>query len=73
MRGYSLPDGLACAQAIFGPQFDPGSALRALCSYHDGDLSECPVTIRNTLSKAAAAVNDIPTVQALSPYLSPDF
>ncbi len=72
VRGFSLSDGLACAKAIFGPLFDPGSALRALSSYHDGDLPECPKTIRNDLIKAAADVDNIPIIEAQSAYLSPD-
>lgn len=64
--GITLEEGLGYAQAIFGEQFDPATSLRALCSYHDGDLPELPKKIKARLSQSAAAVNDIKSTSLIS-------
>jgi len=68
-HGLTLEDGLACAQAVYGVNFDPGTSLRALCSYRDGDLPQLPATIRNILTPAALAVDKVPTIKLLSPTI----
>lgn len=65
-HGLTLAEGLGCSQAIFGEQFDPATSLRALCSYHDGDLPELPKKIKDRLRRAAAQVNNIPYVPVIS-------
>ena len=68
-HGYKLTDGLACAKAIYGLQFDPATTLRALCSYREGDLPELSHKIRKRLTDEALAVNNIPVVKAISPVI----
>lgn len=68
-HGLKLEDGLACAKAVYGPSFDPGTSLRALCSYRDGDLPELTKKHRNYLSKTALSINEIPFIKAISPQL----
>lgn len=65
-HGLALAEGLGCSQAIFGEQFDPATSLRALCSYHDGDLFELPKKIKDRLRSAAAQVDNIPYIPAIS-------
>lgn len=65
-NGLSLADGLGCAQAIYGPSFDPATSIRALCSFRDGDLSQLPDNIRKQLINAALKVEKIPNVRAKS-------
>lgn len=67
--GISLEEGLGCSQAVFGKQFDPGTSLRALCSYRDGNLSETPEAVRTYLTQLAVRVNEIPVIQPLSSTL----
>lgn len=62
-HGLTLEDGLGCARAIYGKNFDPATSLRALCSYHDGNLLEIESTTKNYLLTAAHNVNDIPEVK----------
>lgn len=38
--GITIAEGLACARAIYGKNFDPRTSLRALCSYRDGNLPQ---------------------------------
>jgi hypothetical protein len=65
-HGLKLEDGLACSQAIYGPSFDPGTSLRALCSFRDGDLPQLHIDIQQRLIMAALAVNELPIVHAIS-------
>lgn len=67
--GLSLEEGLGCSQAVFGKGFDPGTSLRALCSYRDGNLAETPKEVRAYLTQLAVRVNDIPIIQPLAPTL----
>lgn len=64
--GIGLAEGLGCARAIFGQNFDFGTSIRALCSYRDGDLSELPKAIKEKLTTAALAVEDVPTICKIS-------
>lgn len=68
--GISLAEGLGCSMAIFGKTFDPGTSLRALCSYADGDLTRLPVQIRNRLIQQAIRVEMIPSIAPLSKDLN---
>lgn len=61
-HGLTLQDGLACASAVYGEQFDPATSLRALCSYRDGDLLQLPKAIKDRLTTTALTVEDIPVV-----------
>ena len=64
--GLSLEEGLGCAKAIYGVSFDPATSLRALCSYHDGDLKEIDKNIKDRLLKAAGKVENIPTIKPIN-------
>ncbi len=64
--GLTLEEGLGCSKAIFGVQFDSATSLRALCSYHDGDLPELSKQIKDRLSRAAAQIDNIPEVPLIS-------
>ena len=64
--GISLMDGLACAQAVHGVQFDVATSLRALCSYRDGDLPRVPKAVQTRLIEAATTVDKIPPLNAIS-------
>ncbi len=55
-HGVSLAKALAAAKAIYGDQFEPGTTLRALSYFADGDLPKLPVAMQNALRTAAAGV-----------------
>jgi hypothetical protein len=57
--GLTLEDGLACACKMYGQSFDPGTSLRALCSYRDGDLLQLPDKIKQRLTDAALKIDEI--------------
>jgi len=63
--GLSLEEGLGCAIAVFGKQFDPATSLRALCSYRDGDLNELDNEIKIRLSAAARLVESIKKIDPI--------
>jgi hypothetical protein len=54
-NGVELSRALA-AKAIYGEQFEPGSTLRALNYFADGDLPSLPKSIQNALQSAARGV-----------------
>lgn len=66
LNNFDLAEALGSAKAIFGPTFDPGTSLRALCSFRDGDLPELDKKIQQRLIKAAAAVKAIPIINPIS-------
>ncbi len=53
--GLSLADGLAAANALYGPAFPPEEALKALVTFADGDLPELPISIQRRLEAAVLA------------------
>lgn len=65
-HGLSLSDGLACARAIYVPSFDPGTSIRALCSYRDGNLPELSKSVCKRLTNLALLVDKLPEVTARS-------
>jgi len=52
-----LPTALAAASVIYGRQFNARLTLKALCYFHDGDLSSIPQEARDRLVRAVAAVD----------------
>ena len=58
--GLSLPEGLACASALFGKVFQPRVALTALTYFKEGNLRELPTEVQKDLIRAAAAVECLP-------------
>lgn len=69
--GVDLPDMLASAEVVFGQQFSPMLALKALTSFEDGDLPTLPTETRRGLVAAASAVDRIPIVGAFGSTVSP--
>lgn len=61
-QGLSLEAGLGAARALFGNLFDPVSALKALCTYRDGNLSEIETSLKERLIAQAVSVESIPQV-----------
>lgn len=60
--GADLAHGLAGARALFGPNFQPAEALKALVYFEDGDLATLAANDRHTLVQAARAVRNLPDV-----------
>ncbi len=52
-----LPTAIACAQALYGSQFNPQSTLKALAYFKDGNLSDLPQAVRDRLSRAVRDVD----------------
>jgi Nucleotidyl transferase AbiEii toxin, Type IV TA system len=67
--GLSLAKGLAIAQEMFRPSFQPSESLKALTYFNDGDLGTIQATDRAALVSAAAKVRELPAIQLIWPYL----
>ncbi len=67
--GASLPRALASARLLFGPNFQPSEALKALVYFDDGDLGTLDDADRTTLIEAVKKVRDLPAVTLLSKSL----
>jgi hypothetical protein len=52
-----LPTALAAAQAMYGPQFNPQNALKALCFFDEGNLRRLAKATRDRLAKAVREVD----------------
>lgn len=59
-----LPTALASAQALYGPQFNPQIALKALSFFDEGNLRRLAKATRDRLAKAARDVDldRLPTI-----------
>jgi hypothetical protein len=59
-----LPTALASAQALYGPQFNPQIALKALSFFDEGNLRRLAKATRDRLAKAAREVDldRLPTI-----------
>ncbi len=68
--GTSLSAGLAAAQLLFGPAFQPSESLKALVFYKDGDLPSLASSDRALLKRAVEAVRELPAVSLVSNSLS---
>lgn len=64
-----LAKGLAAARALFGNEFQPGEALKALVYFEGGDLQALSLDDRQTLIQAVSAVRDLPAVGIASRFL----
>lgn len=71
--GISLPNGLAAAREIFGPNFQPSESLKAMAYFADGDLHTLTHNEKSALVTAASAVRALPKVEILSRQLSIPF
>ncbi|MGH8117927.1 MAG: nucleotidyl transferase AbiEii/AbiGii toxin family protein [Rhodanobacteraceae bacterium] len=68
--GAALATGLAAAKALFGTAFQPSESLKALTWFEGGDLDTVPDPTRTALSRAAAAMRDVPEVSIASHQLA---
>lgn len=68
--GENLSEGLAGARALYGEQFSPFESLRAMTYFEGGDLHSLTEEVKQTLTKACAAVARLPHVPVLSATLS---
>ena len=68
--GVSLARGLAAARKIFGPNFQPSEALKALVYFGDGDLATLSDAEKIVLGEAVKTVRDLPQVELASRELS---
>ena len=66
----SLVKGLAAACAIYGHEFQPSEALKALVYFEGGDLHNLSRNDKEALIKAVSAVRDLPPVVIVSHSLS---
>lgn len=53
--GASLEDGLGAAAALYGRQFPPAEAVKALAYFDEGEAADVDVATRQFLSRQAAA------------------
>lgn len=56
-HGIDLPTAIAAAMEIYGLQFNPQNALKALVYFQDGDLPALPAKTRRLLEAAVRAVD----------------
>ncbi len=68
--GGSVAAGLAAAEKIYHPTFPPSESLRALVYFEGGDMALVNEPDRAVLTKAAAAVRELPPV-TIRPDLAP--
>jgi hypothetical protein len=68
--GVSLARGLAAAQKMYGPNFQPSESLKAMAYFQGGDLSTLTREEKSCLIKAVSEVRDLPEVAVLSQQLS---
>ncbi len=55
--GLDLQQGLAAAQGVYGPEFSPVVAVKALTFYDEGDLHRLDAATRKRLATAAEKAN----------------
>jgi hypothetical protein len=55
--GVSLPEALAAARVVYGPEFNGALSLKALTYFEDGDLPRLEGAIRERLRAAATRVS----------------
>lgn len=60
--GNGLATGLSAARALFGHNFQPGEALKALAWFADGDLHTLTVEDQTLLTNASINAGDVPRV-----------
>lgn len=64
--GISLEQALSAARAVYGPLFNPVTALKALTYFEDGNLPTLSAQVCSALRRAAAAIDleRLPSIQA---------
>jgi Nucleotidyl transferase AbiEii toxin, Type IV TA system len=68
--GISLDYCLACAAALYEPQFNPAVVLKALTYFEDGDLPTLARDVQQLLVNAAANVRELPEVRCVAPRIA---
>jgi Nucleotidyl transferase AbiEii toxin, Type IV TA system len=68
--GAKLETGLAAAMSMYGANFQPSEAMKALTYFEGGDLASLPSSDREYLVRAAGKVRDIPALGIVSRSLS---
>jgi hypothetical protein len=68
--GIRLESGLAAAQALHAPQFQPSEAIKALTYFEGGDLASLPAGDRDLLTRAVTDVRRVPLMGLASRSLS---
>lgn len=65
--GGQLATGLGAARTLFGPNFSPSEALKALVYFVDGDLPALAAQDQALLTHASSQVGDLPHLPMASP------
>ena len=65
--GGDLATGLGAARALFGPNFQPSEALKALAYFKDGDLPALVAQDQALLIQASTQIGDLPHLPVVSP------
>jgi hypothetical protein len=68
--GVKLETGLAAALSMYGANFQPSEAMKALTYFEGGDLASLPPSDREFLTRAVAQVRDISALGIVSHSLS---
>ncbi|MDR1125848.1 MAG: nucleotidyl transferase AbiEii/AbiGii toxin family protein [Deltaproteobacteria bacterium] len=68
-HGVDLPKGLAAARAMFGDNFSPGEALKAMTYFQGGDLDQLTRHDKQVSLEAARQVRMLPQVQIVAKKL----
>ena len=68
--GVTLEDGLAAASALYGLDFQPSEAVRAITCFEGGDLTNLPLADRTLLIQASNHLRRIPVLSRRSLSLS---
>jgi hypothetical protein len=68
--GVALDEGLAAAEALYRPAFQPSEAMKALTYFEGGDLGALPAGDREILIRAVGRVRHIPNARVVSRSLS---
>lgn len=67
--GGNLATGLGAARTLFGPNFQPGEALKALVYFADGDLPALDTQDQTLLTRASSQIGDLPHLRVASPMV----
>ena len=67
--GSDLATGLDAARTLFGPNFQPGEALKALVYFADGDLPALDEQDQTLLTRASSRVGELPHLRVASPLV----
>jgi hypothetical protein len=68
--GLRLEEGLAAAEAMYLPNFQPSEAIKPLTYFEGGDLARLPSGERKLLTRAVAELRRVPIAGLLSRSLS---